>query len=116
MISTGVMKNEGTSQFDVPDAFPAVPDLKLTWMMIQTAREKTEGSDRGGMWALRLLMMLFEKRWNSLRSCDPNKAMYLDMESSALYCVTHMRGVRAATINGTSGNLTNAQPIYTKKE
>lgn len=26
-----------------------------------------------------------------------------------------MRGVRAATINGTSGNLTNAEVIYTRK-
>jgi uridine phosphorylase len=43
------------------------------------------------------------------------KVMNLDMESSALYTVAHLRGVRAATINGTSGNLTNAEVIYTKK-
>lgn len=43
------------------------------------------------------------------------KVMNLDMESSALYTVAHMRGVRAATINGTSGNLTNAEVIYTRK-
>lgn len=43
------------------------------------------------------------------------KIMNLDMESSALYTVAHLRGVKAATINGTSGNLTNAEVIYTKK-
>ena len=43
------------------------------------------------------------------------KVMNLDMESSALYTVAHLRSVRAATINGTSGNLTNAEVIYTKK-
>ena len=45
MISTAAMKNEGTSRFYVPDSFPAVPDLELTHMLIQTAKEMTEGTD-----------------------------------------------------------------------
>ena len=39
MISTGSMKNEGTSRFYVPDCFPAVPDFDLTRTIIDTARE-----------------------------------------------------------------------------
>ena len=39
MISTGSMKNEGTSRFYVPDCFPSVPDFDLTRTIIDTARE-----------------------------------------------------------------------------
>ena len=39
MISTGSMKNEGTSRFYVPDCFPAVPDFDLTRAIIDTAKE-----------------------------------------------------------------------------
>lgn len=41
--------------------------------------------------------------------------MNIEMEASALYTVAHMRGVRAACICGASGNLTNAEVIYTRK-
>ena len=37
MISTGSMKNEGTSRFYVPDCFPSVPDFDLTREIIDTA-------------------------------------------------------------------------------
>lgn len=39
MISTGSMKNEGTSRFYVPDCFPSVPDFDLTREIIDTEFE-----------------------------------------------------------------------------
>ena len=116
MISVGAMKNEGTSRFYVPDSFPAVPDLELTQMLIQTAKEMTEGTDFDVYTGITSSDDAFygetPEFLDKLRSY---KVMNLDMESSALYTVAHLRGVRAATINGTSGNLTNAEVIYTKK-
>ena len=41
--------------------------------------------------------------------------MNIEMESSALYTIGHLRGVRTACICGTSGNLTNQEVIYTEK-
>lgn len=41
--------------------------------------------------------------------------MNIEMEASALYTIGHLRGVKTACICGTSGNLTNAEVIYTKK-
>ena len=43
------------------------------------------------------------------------KVMNIEMEASALYTIGHMRGVRTACICGASGNLTNAEVIYTRK-
>lgn len=116
MISVGAMKNEGTSRFYVPDSFPAVPDLELTQMLIQTAKEMTKDMDVEVYTGITSSDDAFygeiPEFLDKLRSY---KVMNLDMESSALYTVAHLRGVKAATINGTSGNLTNAEVIYTKK-
>lgn len=43
------------------------------------------------------------------------KVMNIEMEASAIYTVGHLRGVRTACICGCSGNLTNEEVIYTKK-
>lgn len=116
MISTGAMKNEGTSKFYVPDSYPAIPDLELTQMLIHTAREMTAGSDRGVYAGVTSSDDAFYGETPEfLEKLRKYKIMNLDMESSALYTVAMMRGVRAATINGTSGNLTNAEVVYTKK-
>lgn len=116
LIRIGAMKNEGTSRFYVPDAFPAVPDMELTWMLIQTAREMTAGSDRDVYVGITSSDDAFYgESPEFIENLRSYKVMNLDMESSALYTVAHMRGVRAATINGTSGNLTNAEVIYTRK-
>ena len=116
MITLGAMKNEGTSRFYVPDAFPAVPDLELTYQLIQTAREKTLGTDISVFTGITSSDDAFYGETpefiQNLRSYG---ILNLDMESSALYTVAHLRGVRAATINGASGNLTNAEVIYTRK-
>lgn len=116
MITLGAMKNEGTSRFYVPDGFPAVPDLELTHLLLQTARELTQGTDTAVYAGITSSDDAFYGETpefiDKLRSY---KVMNLDMESSALYTVAHLRGVRAATINGTSGNLTNAEVIYVKK-
>ena len=116
MITLGAMKNEGTSRFYVPDSFPAVPDLELTWCLVQTAKEMAPQFDQKVYCGITSSDDAFYGETpefiESLRKC---KVMNLDMESSALYTVAHLRGVRAATICGTSGNLTNADVIYTKK-
>ena len=116
MITTGAMKNEGTSRFYVPEGFPAVPDPELTLMLIQTAREMTRGTNISVFTGITSSDDAFygetPEFLDKLRSY---RVLNLDMESSALFTIAHLRGIRAATINGTSGNLTNAEVIYTRK-
>ena len=74
------MKNEGTSRFYVPDSFPAVPDLELTWKLIETARE---------IWATYSPDWQF---WNQMRTVATGLAFLL--ASSGL--LLDLRGLRAA--------------------
>lgn len=116
MISTAAMKNEGTSRFYVPDSFPAVPDFEFTHQLIQTAKATLAGTG--------------EKVYIGINSSDDafygetpefvdslrkHKIMNIEMEASAIYTIGHLRGVRTACICGCSGNLTNAEVIYTHK-
>ena len=116
MISTAAMKNEGTSKFYVPENFPAVPDYAFNHVLIETAKEMTVDTE--------------EKLYVGINASDDAfygetpefidklrklKVMNIEMEASALYTVGHIRGVRTACICGASGNLTNAEVIYTHK-
>ncbi len=116
MISTASMKNEGTSKFYVPDCFPAVPDFDFTHELITTARDmlsKTEENVYIGISATDDAFYGETPEFiNSLRKL---KVMNIEMEASALYTIGHLRGVRTACICGCSGNLTNAEVVYTKK-
>ncbi|MEG1878736.1 MAG: nucleoside phosphorylase [Pseudoflavonifractor sp.] len=113
VISTGSMKNEGTSKFYIPDRFPAVPDFDFTRELIDTARA--------------MLPEMNCKLYYGINSSDdafygetPEWIMKLhdwgclnvEMESSALYTVCHRRGVKGAMISAVSGNLIRADVIY----
>lgn len=116
MVSVASMKNEGTSRFYVPDRFPAVPDYELTSVILNTARELCRGTDidvYAGICASD--DAFYGETPEFLAELRKYKVMNIEMEASALYTVAHMRGVRAACICGASGNLTNAEVIYTRK-
>ncbi len=116
MVTVGCMKNEGTSKFYVPENFPAIPDFDLTGCLLKTAMEFSKDRDYNVYYGITSTDDAFygesPEFIDRLRSY---KVMNLDMECSGLFTVAHMRGVRAAGICGTSGNLTNADVIYTRK-
>ncbi len=116
MISRAAMKNEGTSRFYVPDSFPAVPDLELTWYLIETAREMCKPTGEAVFVGINSSDDAFYGETPEfLDQLRKYKIMNIEMESSALYTIGHLRGVRTACICGTSGNLTNQEVIYTEK-
>ena len=116
MISRAAMKNEGTSRFYVPDSFPAVPDLELTWKLIETAREMCAPTSETVYVGINSSDDAFYGETPEfLDQLRKYKIMNIEMESSALYTIGHLRGVRTACICGTSGNLTNQEVIYTEK-
>ena len=116
MISRAAMKNEGTSRFYVPDSFPAVPDLELTWKLIETAREMCKPTGEAVYVGINSSDDAFYGETPEfLDQLRKYKIMNIEMESSALYTIGHLRGVRTACICGTSGNLTNQEVIYTEK-
>lgn len=116
MISIAAMKNEGTSRFYVPDNFPAVPDFEFTHHLVETARAMTKDSEAKVFVGINSSDDAFYgESPEFIESLRKLKIMNVEMEASALYTVGHLRGVRVACICGTSGNLTNAEVIYTQK-
>lgn len=116
MISTGAMKNEGTSRFYVPDTFPAVPDYEFNHCLIQTAKELCAASGEKVYMGINSSDDAFYGETPEfLENLRKYKVMNIEMECSALFTIGHLRGVRTACICGTSGNLTNADVIYTRK-
>lgn len=116
MISTAAMKNEGTSRFYVPESFPAVPDFEFTHQLIQTAKQMTATTGEKVYIGINSSDDAFYGETPEfLDSLRKLKIMNIEMEASALYTIGHLRGARVACICGCSGNLTNAEVIYTHK-
>lgn len=116
LISTGSMKNEGTSKFYVPDCFPAIPDFDLTRVLIDVAREKEAELGYKLYYGINAVDDAFygeTPEW--IESLAKLGCLNVDMESSAIYTVAHRRGVRSAMIAAVSGNLVRNDVIYETK-
>jgi len=114
LVSTGAMKNEGTSRFYVPEGFPAVPDFDFTNLLINTARELTKGTDIKVHTGINVTDDAFYGETQEyIEKLIGLKLLNVEMESSAIYTISYLRGVRAACICGTSGNLKTGEVIYT---
>jgi uridine phosphorylase len=114
MITTGAMKNEGTSKFYVPENFPAVPDFAFTNHLIATAKEMATDSEVGVFAGITSTDDAFYgESPEFIKKLQDLKIQNIEMEASALFTIGHMRDVATACICGTSGNLTTGEVIYT---
>ncbi|MDR3160040.1 MAG: nucleoside phosphorylase, partial [Spirochaetaceae bacterium] len=106
IVSTGAMKNEGTSAFYVPDCFPAVPDFDLTRAIIDTARDMQQELGYGLFYGINATDDAFygeTPEW--IEKLHKLGCVNVEMESSAIYTVCHRRKCRGAMISAVSGNL-----------
>jgi uridine phosphorylase len=113
IVSTGAMKNEGTSTFYVPDCFPAVPDFDLTRTIIDTARDMQKELGYGLFYGINATDDAFygeTPEW--IEKLHKLGCVNVEMESSAIYTVCHRRSCRGAMISAVSGNLVTADVIY----
>ena len=113
IISTGSMKNEGTSKFYVPDCFPAVPDFDLTRTLIDTARDMQKEDAFHVFYGINATDDAFygeTPEW--IEKLHKLGCVNVEMESSAIYTVCHRRKCRAAMICAVSGNLITGEVIY----
>lgn len=113
LITTGAMKNEGTSRFYVPDVFPAVPDFELNQILVQTAREMKGDLDykvHVGISATDDAFYGETQEW--IERLHKLGVLNIEMEASALFTIAHLRKLRAACICGVSGNLITGEVIY----
>jgi uridine phosphorylase len=113
LVSTGSMKNEGTSKFYVPDCFPAVPDFDFTRTLIDTAKDLQRQMGFGLKYGINASDDAFygeTPEW--IEKLHGLGVLNVEMESSAIYTVCHRRNVRGAMISAVSGNLITGEVIY----
>lgn len=113
IISTGTMKNEGTSKFFVPDSFPAIPDFDLTAMLLSTAREMVNGHDFDIHYGIGSTDDgFYGETPEYIERIHSYGCINLDMEAAGIFTTAHRKGQRAAAIYGASANLRTGEIYY----
>jgi len=109
VIPVGAIRNEGTSYYYVPEGFPAVPDFGLVRALVEAAEE------RGYRYHVGVISTddaFYAETPDYLEDLRKLGVKSLDMESSTLFVVAHLRGLRAATVLGVVANLTTGDGVF----
>lgn len=113
IIATGSMRNEGTSLFYVGESFPAVPNHLLTHALVESAMKYQNNRDfhlHVGLCASN--DAFYGEDPVFIAKLSQLKILNVEMESSAIFIVSHKRGLKSAMICAVSGNLVTNDVIY----
>ncbi len=113
IVSEGSLRNDGTTAAYAHPGYPAVPDLSIALTLGEVARELTAGTDTAVFSGLNASDDAFyaeTPEW--IRQLNGLGILNVEMESSALYVVARLRGVRAGMICSTSSNLFDGTDLY----
>ncbi|USD38113.1 nucleoside phosphorylase [Ferrimonas sp. SCSIO 43195] len=116
VVTTGAMKNEGTSKFYVPDNFPAIADLEVTSELISVAKEYCTDKSAKVHWGITSTDDSFygeSPEW--IQKLIDLGLKNIEMESSALFTVCHRRGLRGATICAAAANHKRGENLWGKR-
>ena len=113
LISEGSLRNDGTTAAYAHPGFPAVPDLKIAVELKRIADELTAGTEtkvHSGINASDDAFYAETPEW--IDTLNKLGILNVEMESSALYVVARLRGLRAGMICSTSSNLVEGASLY----
>ena len=113
VVSTGSLRLDGTSSYYAHEGFPAVPDHFLTHALIDTAHGLKEELGYDLHAGIGVTSDAFYGETPELiRFMIEHRALNVEMESSVLFIIAHMRGLKAAMICAVSSNLATNDFIY----
>lgn len=113
IVSEGSFRNDGTTAAYVPAGYPAVPDLELTLALTRSARElgiRDGFTVHTGINATDDAFYAETPEW--IAKMQAMGLTNVEMESSALFIVARLRGLRAAMVCAVSGNLVTNDVVY----
>ena len=113
LVSEGTLRNDGTTAAYVHPGYPAVPDLPIT---IELERQAARIAAREGVAAVNGLNAsddaFYAEGPEWIERLQREGILNIEMESSALYVVARLRGVRAGMICACSSNLVDGASLY----
>lgn len=113
VVSTGSMRLDGTSRYYAHPSFPALPDYFLTRALFEAAVTHKETSHYDLFLGLSASSDAFYAETPALlQMLADHKVANIEMESSALYTIAHLRGLKAGMVCAVSGNLLTSEVIY----
>lgn len=113
IVSEGSFRNDGTTNAYVPPGFPAVPDIELTSALTAAARDLGQRlgfAVHTGINATDDAFYAETPEW--IAKMQAMGLTNVEMESSALFVVARLRGLRAGMVCAVSGNLVTGDVIY----
>jgi uridine phosphorylase len=116
LVSEGSLRNDGTSAAYVHPGYPAVPDIAIANDLVLTARavaERTGITAHTGINASDDAFYAETPEW--IAQLNRMGVLNIEMESSALYVVARLRGLRAGMICACSSNLVAGASLYDEK-
>ena len=116
LISEGTLRNDGTTAAYAHPGYPAVPDLAITAELQRVAADLSAGkrfSVFSGINASDDAFYAETPEW--IGQLNRLGVLNIEMESSALFVVARLRGLRAAMICACSSNLVDGASLYDEK-
>jgi uridine phosphorylase len=113
LVSEGTLRNDGTTAAYAHPGFPAVPDLGITAELQRQAALVVEGTGTKALSGINASDDAFyaeTPEW--IAELNRLGILNVEMESSALYVVARLRGVRAGMICAASSNLVGGASLY----
>jgi uridine phosphorylase len=112
LISEGTLRNDGTTAAYAHPGFPAVPDLAIAVELHRIALELSDGSAAvySGINASDDAFYAETPEW--IAELNRLGILNVEMESSALFVVARLRGLRAGMICAASSNLVDGASLY----
>jgi uridine phosphorylase len=111
LISEGTLRNDGTTAAYAHHGFPAVPDLAIALELGRIARELSgDAQVFSGLNASDDAFYAEGPEW--IAELNRLGILNVEMESSAMYVVARLRGVRAGMICAASSNLVDGASLY----
>lgn len=113
VVSTGAMRLDGTSSRYAHPGFPALSDYFLTRSLIDSAVDLQQRSEYNLFIGLSASSDAFYAETAELQAMiRDHKVLNIEMESSAINTIAHMRGLKSSMVCAVSGNLTTGEVIY----
>ena len=105
-ISTAAIREDGVTQFLVAPAFPAVADMDVTMALRQVAEELdyTDGNVFTGLTYTNACFFPGPLKSEGLKLSADSGALTVEMETSCLFTIASIRGIRAGAVAAVDGS------------